>query len=41
MFAAWNNIRESEDFSVSMDLFRMGIVLKRKQQRKEHFVVRI
>jgi predicted O-methyltransferase YrrM len=41
MFAAWNNIRESEDFSVTMDLFRMGIVLKRKQQRKEHFVVRI
>lgn len=41
MFAAWNNIRESEDFSVTIDLFRMGIVLKRKQQRKEHFVLRI
>ncbi|MEY3198582.1 MAG: hypothetical protein RJA13_540 [Bacteroidota bacterium] len=41
MFAAWNKIRKSEDFSVTMDLFRMGIVIKRKQQRKEHFVVRI
>ena len=41
MFAAWNKIRESENFSVTMDLFRMGIALKRKQQRKEHFVVRI
>jgi len=41
MFAAWNKILESEDFSVTMDLFRMGIVLKRKQQKKEHFVVRI
>ncbi len=41
MFEAWTELCESEDYHVTMDLFRMGIILKRTQQEKEHFVVSI
>ena len=41
MFSAWKEICASQDYHVSMDLFRMGIILKRTQQEKEHFVVSI
>lgn len=41
MFEAWDSLEKSEDYHVTMDLFRMGIVLKRKQQEKEQFVISI
>ena len=41
MFSAWKEICNSQDYHVTMDLFRMGIILKRMQQVKEHFVVTI
>lgn len=41
MFDAWNKILQSPKYHVTIDLFRMGIVLKRNQQEKEHFVVKI
>ncbi len=41
MFSAWKEICNSQDYHVTMDLFRMGIILKRTQQVKEHFVVAI
>ncbi len=40
MFEAWNILRNSEKYNVSIDLFRMGILIPRKQQVKEHFVLR-
>lgn len=41
MFEAWKELCASQDYHVTMDLFRMGIILKRTQQEKEHFVVSI
>jgi predicted O-methyltransferase YrrM len=40
MLKAWNTIQKDPSYAVSIDLFRMGIILKRKQQRKEHFTLR-
>ena len=40
MTKAWNEIIQSEKISVSIDLFRMGIVCKRKTQAKQHFVLK-
>ncbi len=41
MFNAWNMLKNNHQFNVSIDLFRMGILLKRPGQRKEHFIVRL
>ena len=37
MFNSWNEIKSSSKFNVTIDFFRMGIILKRQQQKKEHF----
>jgi len=41
MFEAWNILKSSSDFHVSIDFFRMGILIPRKQQEKEHFILKI
>lgn len=41
MLKAWNDLIKNSDFHVTMDLFRMGIIAKRPQQEKEHFIVKI
>ena len=41
MFKAWNEIVQNEEFHLTLDLFRMGIVIKRNQQEKEHFILKI
>lgn len=41
MLDAWNWFVQHPDYHVTMDLFRMGIVLKRPQQMKEHFIVKL
>ena len=41
MINAWKEITSSIDYHVSIDLFRMGIILPRKQQIKQHFVLKL
>ena len=41
MLDAWKKIISSADYHVTIDLFRMGIVLPRKQQVKEHFTLKL
>lgn len=40
MKEAWEEIKKHERVTVSLDLFYMGIVFFRKEQVKEHFVIR-
>ena len=41
MQAAWEEIKKHPAVSVSIDLFYWGIVLFRKEQKKEHFTIRV
>ena len=41
MLDAWKWFVQHPDYHVTMDLFRMGIVLKRPQQVKEHFTIKL
>ena len=41
MFLAWNNLSKSTDYHLSMDLFKMGILVKKQSKYKEHFVIKI
>lgn len=40
MFEAWNEIQSDSRYHVTIDLFRMGMILRRPEQEKEHFVIR-
>lgn len=40
MRKAWDEIIKSDKINVSIELFRMGIVIKRKEQTKQHFVLK-
>lgn len=40
MLSAWNHIVKTSGYHVTIDLFRMGIAVKRPQQEKEHFTLR-
>ena len=40
MLDAWNEIISNDRYHVTIDLFRMGIVVPRPEQEKEHFVIR-
>lgn len=39
MLEGWKTIISNSRYSLTMDLFRMGIIAKRKHQHKEHFVI--
>lgn len=41
MFSAWEQICADPRYHLTMDFFRMGIILKRPQQAREHFVIRL
>lgn len=41
MLESWGEVKDSVEFNVSIDFFRMGIVLRRKQQEKEHFILKL
>lgn len=40
MLDFWQQFKEMERYHLTMDLFRMGIVMKRSHQQKEHFVIK-
>lgn len=40
MFLSWTKIINDPHFHVSIDLFRMGIIIPRIQQEKEHFTIK-
>ena len=41
MLLAWKKIIAMDNYHVTIDMFRMGIILKRPQQVKEHFVIKL
>lgn len=41
MLNAWNKIQNSEQFHLTMDLFRMGIIIPRPQQEKQNFIIKL
>lgn len=41
MTEAWNSIRHHKKVTVSIDTFQWGIVFFRKEQPKQHFVIRL
>lgn len=41
MTKAWNNIKNNPKVTVSIDTFQYGIILFRKEQVKEHFMIRL
>jgi predicted O-methyltransferase YrrM len=41
MLNAWNRLKEDPNFHVTIDLFRMGIIVKRSSQEKEHFILKL
>ncbi len=41
MESAWNTIIQNEQLTVTIDLFEMGIVFFRKEQKKQHFVLKV
>lgn len=40
MFFAWSNLIDGFKYHLTIDLFKMGILLRRTHQQNEHFVIR-
>jgi predicted O-methyltransferase YrrM len=41
MFEAWKKLHANQNYHVSIDLYKMGIIIPRIEQVKEHFVIRL
>ena len=41
MLSAWNTLKGNKKYRISMDFFRMGILIKRPQQEKEDFILKL
>jgi predicted O-methyltransferase YrrM len=41
MFVAWNQLIQNEKYHLSIDFFKMGILMKRSTQIKEHFILKL
>jgi predicted O-methyltransferase YrrM len=40
MLEAWKSLIKSDDYHLSIDLFKVGILVRRPHQEQEHFVIR-
>jgi hypothetical protein len=40
MTKAWREICQSKEVNISLDLFIAGIVMKRPEQKKQHFILK-
>jgi predicted O-methyltransferase YrrM len=40
MTKAWREICQAKEVNISMDLFIAGIVMKRPEQKKQHFILK-
>ena len=40
MFNAWNTLVNDEQYHLSIDFFKMGLLIRQSNKRKEHFVLR-
>lgn len=41
MYDAWKKLIKDDTFHVSIDLFRMGLLIQKPTQEKEHFILRL
>ena len=41
MFESWNTLIESNEYHLSIDHFRVGIIARRSIQEKEHFILKL
>ena len=41
MFTSWKKLSASKDYHVTLDLFKMGILIPKKGKEKEHFIIRL
>jgi predicted O-methyltransferase YrrM len=41
MLNSWKKLKEYPEFHVSIDFFRMGMLVSRPEQEKEHFILRL
>ena len=41
MYSLWNKIIQSPNYHLSMDLFKVGILVKKQIKHKEHFVIKM
>lgn len=41
MFEAWNTLKNSNDYHLTLDLFKMGILIPKKGKEKEHFIIHL
>jgi predicted O-methyltransferase YrrM len=41
MFNSWNKLQTNQNFNLSIDLFKVGILQKKEGKEKEHFILKI
>ena len=41
MFDSWKQLIASNNFHLTLDIFKMGILIKKQAKEKEHFIIRI
>ncbi|MEJ6505836.1 MAG: class I SAM-dependent methyltransferase [Crocinitomicaceae bacterium] len=41
MFDSWDQLKSSDTYNLSMDFFGMGVLIKRPQQVKENFILKL